>query len=345
MLTIENFHGILLENKKVVVISHNDLDCSGSILICDKIFKDYKFLTIGNNYVNKTIKKVLFDSEYADREIVLITDISPTDKNLANTITALNKTGNKKIFLWDHHDTALWLNDYDWAVVTSEVGVSASKLFFNYMKAFIRDGYSSDVYQFLDRLTSAISSWDTWQWIKTGYIEPKDLATLFSKTGINYFIQKYREDYALLTLRDLKILEDFANKEKYVIFPSILKTARNIKLTFDYDYQELDPVLTALNGFRTTNTLHTRATRTVKCVSVSEAPNDLAEKLYEDGINHVMMFYSNGTVSLRSRVDDIHLGNWAEYIAGGGGHNRAAGFTLNKDTFWIYNLYLKERYE
>lgn len=337
MLTIESFNDNIIKNKKVAVISHNDLDCSGSIIICDKLFMDYKYLTVANSAVDKMVKLVIYGDAYKDRELIFITDVSIVSGELAETITSINLEGKRRIFLFDHHDTALWLNKYDWAVVTNEPGVSASRLFFNYMSDYIQLESNTEVFRFLDELTRCISDWDTWEWVKKGLIGPKDLATLFSKTGIKYFVKKFAWCHSLLTENDKALLEDIADKQKFVILPSIKKTARNITMQFDY--------IAEGNFLGLELKTPKSVVKVVKCVSVSEAPNDLAELLYEDGIDYIFMFYSNGTVSCRSRIEDVHLGHWCKYIAGGGGHSMSAGFQLTMDTLWIYDLYLKERYK
>jgi Predicted phosphohydrolase (DHH superfamily) len=334
MINFEKFSEISFFNKKVAVVSHNDLDGAGPILIMDQLpVKDYKYFTVANASVDKMVKLVLFSPDFEDRDVIFITDCSITDMNLANKISEINAEGKKQIFLFDHHTTAEWLNRYTWAHVTNEEGVSGTKLFFRFMKSFINWSLSDGEIRFLENLSNCISDWDTWQWIKKeGYILPKQMSNLFSRTGIEYFLTKFRNSYHMITDFDTALLAGFERKDKFINIPSIKKTAQIVQIPFTvpdsgvYNY-----------------------TVPVKCVCVAEAPNDLAELLYEDGIDYVIMFYSNGTVSARSRIDDIHLGKWARYMSGpkgsGGGHVRSAGFTLNANNLWIYEKYLAVRYK
>lgn len=332
MLKIEDFIKEDILDKRVGIITHNDLDCSGSVLICNRLYKDVKYFTVSNQSVDKMVKMMMFNPDFSDRELIFITDVSIVDEKLAETITRINESG-KQIFLFDHHGTATWLNKYDWAVVTEEKGVSASQLFFNYMEHFISMEETEIVYNLLKKICRTISDWDTWLWTENGNQDARELAVLFSKTGINYFVEKFNTSPFVLTNLDKALLNDINNKDKFINIPSIKKTAEIIDIRFEY---HLD-----ING----ELYGCDQTKKVKCVKVADAPNDIAEQLYEDGIDYVIIFYSSGTVSVRSRVDDVNLGYWCKAIAGGGGHARSAGFTLNKDTFWVYGKYLNARYD
>jgi oligoribonuclease NrnB/cAMP/cGMP phosphodiesterase (DHH superfamily) len=346
MLNMDEFSKIDFSRKKIAIISHNDDDGAGPIIIVDHLFKDYKYFTVSNNAVDKVVKLVLFSQEYKDIQVIFITDVSIVSTELAHTITKINRESKKKIYLFDHHGTALWLNQFDWAVVTDEKGVSGTKLFFNYMEKFITESLPIFEWNFLMELSDVISDWDTWQWVEKGITEPRDHAVLFTKTGINYFLTKYKNEHEVFNDYDRALLRDFADKEKYLIIPGILKTAAIIDINFTYSYEEMTPKEElAFGEFPYIRITQVNTTKRVKCVSVAEAPNDLAEKLYEDGVDFVMMFYSNGTVSVRTRSNEVNLGAWAKYIASGGGHPRSAGFTLTKETFWIYQDYLNARYE
>lgn len=318
-------------NEKIMIISHNDLDGAGPILIADKVFNNYEYFCVSNNAVDKMVKNVLFNSQYQDVTCIFITDCSITDKNLADTITQINQMGTKRIYLMDHHGTATWLNEYDWAEVTEEKYVSGTKVFHSYLLTYpeVVFGISDPDIIFLTDLTNTISDWDTYRWKVTEDPIPRMLADLFKITGIKYFLEKYRNDTdkdMLLSILDNAILNEYYNKQIYINIPGIKKTAATLEIAFPVG--------------------ETHITKTVKCVSVADAPADLAEELYEDGIDYVIMFYSNGTISLRSRVSEIDLGMVAKVWGNGkgGGHKQAAGFTMDKNTLWLYTSYLAKRY-
>lgn len=336
MLTKEYFEKFGFdETSKVAIISHNDLDGAGPIIIADHYFVDYKYFTVANTAVDKVVKLVLFAPEYQDREFIFITDVSVSEE-VARTIERINALGERKIFLFDHHGTATFLNKYCWAHVTQEEGISGTKLFFQYMIPSLECYVLADEMDFLEALSNNISDWDTWQWVKTGNQLPKLLATLYDKTGINYFLEKYKfpvydpnkcSKYEVLNSDDKALLADIESKFKYLIWPAVTRSARVSNLTFEVPGCE--PI-----------------TKKVKFVQISDNPGDMAEQLYEEGIDYVIMLYTD-TVSARSRVDDIDLGAWAKAMSNGqgGGHKRSAGFKLTSDNFWILDQYLKIKFE
>jgi oligoribonuclease NrnB/cAMP/cGMP phosphodiesterase (DHH superfamily) len=317
---------------KVVFVSHNDLDGGGPIIIGKNYFEDCKFFNVSNGSVDKIVKMVLYSDAFVDRELVLITDVSVTDQQLINHIDKVNKLSKQRIMLFDHHGTAIGLNQYDWAHVTQEEFVSGTKLFWNYMQEQVYELMHDehlDRFWKLDNLVNKINDWDTWKWKNvTNDDIPRQLSELYSKTGINYFLSKYvgagldqHHNLELFTPSDMALTTDFDFKEQYLVWPGLIKSARTLQIPIGLD----------------------NIVRTVKCVSVNDNPGDKAELLYEEGVDFVFMFY-HSAISIRSRVDDVDLGAWAKDIAGGGGHKRSAGFPITKDTRWILDMYLDAKF-
>lgn len=331
MLTKERFQQNEINPfTKVAVISHNDLDGAGPVIIAKNFFINCKYFTVPVNAVDKVVKLVMFSPDYQDIEVVFITDCSITDREL---IDYINTKSNKKVFLFDHHVTALWLNEYEWAHVTEEPAVSGTKLFWRYMRdKFIEEAIHQS---WMDNLVNKISDYDTWEWVKKGDEECNLLSILFTNTGVNYFIDKYTYPDTLQYSRgelfnsiDKALLKDFETKFNYLIWPAVQRSAVVDIFTFIYPEE-------------TGETL--AITKKVKFVTVTSSIGDMAEKLYEDGVDYVMFFYHD-TVSIRSRVDDINLGAWAKFIGNGGGHYRSAGFHINSHNLSIYINYLLKKF-
>lgn len=320
---------------KVAVVSHNDLDGVGPVIIAKNFFRDCKYFNVSNPSVDKVVKLVLFSPDYADREVIFITDVSVTDPNLISTINTENSKGKRRIMLFDHHGTALALNNFDWAEVTQQKGVSGTKLFWKYLQEDVCELIGTQKFLKLDNLVNKISDYDTWQWVEKGDRECYNLSNLFTNTGVEYFLTKYVGDawdmykeFDIFNAMDKALMADFDKKMQYIIFPAVEKSCRIMDFTFEV------PVNGEIKKFQ----------KKVKCATISTAVGEMAEKLYEDGIDYVMFFYHD-TISVRSRVDDIDLGAWARHMGGGGGHRRSAGVAINKDNFHIYKNYLIQKFE
>jgi len=58
-------------DRRVAIISHNDLDGVGPVIIAKNYFADCKYFNVSNPSVDKVVKLVLFSPDYADRELIL----------------------------------------------------------------------------------------------------------------------------------------------------------------------------------------------------------------------------------------------------------------------------------
>ena len=321
---------------KVVFVSHNDLDGVGPIIIGKNFFKDCKYFTVSNSAVDKVVKLVLFSQEYEDREVIFITDVSVVDAGLISYINTENVRSKRKILLFDHHGTALALNKFEWAEVTQEKGISGTKLFWKYIQENVCDVMSTPRFLKLDNLVNKISDYDTWQWVKKDDRDCYLLSELYSNTGVEYFLTKYvgeawdsYVEFDVFNSMDKVLISDFNKKMEFTILPAIKRSARIMNFTFDVPDSD-----GTIQHF----------VKTVKCVTISCSVGELAEKLYEDGIDYIVFFYHD-TIGVHTRVDDIDLGAWAKHMGNGGGHKRAAGFPMNKDNFYLYKNYLFNKFE
>jgi oligoribonuclease NrnB/cAMP/cGMP phosphodiesterase (DHH superfamily) len=337
LLTREFFNRCNISHKsKVAVVSHNDLDGVGPVIIARNYFEDCKYFTVSNLAVDKTVKLVLFSPDYEDREIILITDCSVSDANLISYINAENNRGKRMILLFDHHGTALALNNFDWAVVTQEKGVSGTKLLWKYMEEDVLDVLGTEKFLKLDNLVNKISDYDTWQWVEKNDRDCYNLHDLYSNTGVEYMLSKYLGDawntyneFELFNTMDRALMFDYARKMEFTILPAIKRSSRI--MDFEFEIPDAPGKVT----------IHRKK---VKCATISCPVGELAEKLYEDGIDYIVFFYHD-TISVRARVDDLDLGAWAKHMGDGGGHRRAAGFPMNKNNFYLYKNYLFNKFE
>ena len=119
---------------KVKLFTHTDLDGVGCAILAKKHFEncDIEFCDYDN--VNQKIEHFIQNGDYTKYNRVYITDIS-INEALSQLIDCIKYETYFKLI--DHHTTALWLNNYEWAIV-SEINTigditSGTELFYNYL--------------------------------------------------------------------------------------------------------------------------------------------------------------------------------------------------------------------
>lgn len=95
----KQYRKLLNRNNKVLNIHHKDLDGAASSIVVKNVYDDVEFRELRYGEVNNYLKTINFDKY----DVVLLTDISP------ESIEAFDISD--KIFLLDHHDTALEYHD------------------------------------------------------------------------------------------------------------------------------------------------------------------------------------------------------------------------------------------
>ena len=218
--------------KKLVNITHTDLDGAGCTAICQyfagKNGYEVEFFKCGYSTVNDRVREVTDRIESGEEiDMVLITDISV--KEGTNTDVLLDRVikanPNMVVRLLDHHATAAWLNKYDWAEVSEKDsdGVKRCGTWWTYKflskyfgefeenriydvnKRCVRNNYqdllSQDpVFEFV----KAVDLYDTWKWVED-YPEGEpfelagDLNKLLKIKGFNTFLDDCQNRFNMVT--------------------------------------------------------------------------------------------------------------------------------------------------
>lgn len=108
----------ILENAiNILLLTHNDLDGSGPVIILNKYFELVETIHCSNENMEQIISENVLNEDILNSyDAVFITDIH-CSKDTADKINELDKNNQDKIFLLDHHKTAMWLNEYPFAVI------------------------------------------------------------------------------------------------------------------------------------------------------------------------------------------------------------------------------------
>ena len=180
---------------KIVIIYHTDLDgygvkVVGRIYANQKGYEDKDIIFIrADYYKNANSKKKLFIDDLIDEHIkgheseideIILGDISVKSEEKAEYLNELSKT--KKVILRDHHDTATWMNKYEWAKVreTDDEGIARSGTYWT-AKELLSDEYI-EKHPNLKKFIYLTDKFDAWTWAKSNpkLDEAVDLALLFS---------------------------------------------------------------------------------------------------------------------------------------------------------------------
>ena len=264
---------------------------------------DYDLFEVGE--VNDYLNNKLNDGSLDKYDEIYITDIS-VNKEVADKIN--NSKYKDKFKLFDHHHSAMFLNEYDFATVMDTIDgikVCGTTMFFNYLI----DNYDNKVLTKNSVITylELVRECDTWDFTELKE-EAMDLNTLLSFIGNEEFINNYtnfltNNDEFYFTKEQMNIIRHLnEQKKEYLENVSksvIIKNIRgyNVGVVFAESYR-------------------------------SELGHFIADKYYND-IDLVAVINLNRYVSLRTVKNNIDVSKFASYY-GGGGHKEASGMPFKE---------------
>ena len=280
-----------------VLITHSDLDGVTCAILFKVIYPDGKYYLENYDTVDDRIKKVLEEKP----KQIFITDISPSQE-VAQLLDEEYPT-EQKVFLFDHHKTALDLNKYPWATIdTSKCG---AVLFYIFLKCWNSSGYMSQTLEQYIALVLHTNNYDLW-------IRPARhfavINSLLCTIGHDRFINRFLHNPSVeLTETEQYLLQiEKEKEEKYV------QEAVGAGMLY-----ESPACLSARLTGRFAVTAAERYTSEIGHKMLEILPIDVA----------VIVNAQKGIVSLRSKEADVSI---IAKALGGGGHPRAAGFMLPK---------------
>lgn len=289
---------------KIKLFTHTDLDGIGCAVVGRIAFGDIldvEYCDYDN--VNEKVKAFL-ESDNSEYKDVYITDISVNEE----VAEMIERFISSKVLLLDHHDTAKWLNKYDWAFVNDyqdwingREKSSGTNLFYCYLLQNTCFDGNDDLSDFVE----LVRQYDTWEW-HTKYQNPqaKKLNDLLYIIGRERFTERFiknsfpgfdSNEWLLLELEQEKIDKYIESKSKQVIEREIY--GKKVGVVFAERYSsQLGNVLATINP-------------------------------HLDLIAIVNPSYS---VSYRTVKEDVHLGEFAK-VFGGGGHPKASGSPISDE--------------
>lgn len=317
----------------IKLFTHTDLDGVGCAILAYLAYGKENVDVEYCNYddVDNKVSRFFIKEIPGKYDKVFITDIS-INENLAVAIDRYAKSGLWQLF--DHHQTALDLNKYDWCNVLIEapdgsgLKTCGTELFGVYLlsSAGLVNRYHWDTLTNILQFIGIVRDYDTWRWTTMGGdgIVSKNVNELLDIYGREQFINVM-----------------FARIRTYNSFPSITPDEflllRQRKEEIDrYVIQKKEQLIRARDTYG-----HLYAYVFAERF-FSELGNRLCQMTPE--LDYVVIIdISNGKISYRTIRDDLNLGTEIAHAYGGGGHAKAAGSTFDRE--YISGLIVKKLFE
>lgn len=292
---------------KIKLFTHIDLDGVGCAILAylafgrenvDVEYCDYKD-------IDTKVRTFWQGAMNANYDAAYVTDVSISD-DLAHDIDT--HTGKNKWKLLDHHQTALYLNKYDWCNVcvydNENIATSGTMMFYQWLN--INHNNVLENNQVIKNFAELVRNYDTWRWTKLGeegkicksindllylYGRERFVTWCISEIHDKVFPRLYAADNLVLTTHQKEINTYIEEKEKQIFTSSMCGKVCGFVFADRY---------------------------------ISELGNKLCAIHPE--IDFVAIIdMGNQRVSYRTIKDDIDLGRDVAALFGGGGHQKAAG--------------------
>ena len=306
---------------KIKLFAHCDLDGVGCAILAYLAYGRENVDVEYCNYddVDGKIREFYLCDNTEDYDAIYITDIS-VDEEVAEEIDSCVKT-EQNWRLFDHHATALWLNQYEWCevLVEDETGLkmSGTALFYN---CLVLNGFF-DLYIMNERMmenicrfVDIVRDYDTWRWKELGDegIVYKQVNDLFHIYGRDKFI-----DWAINQIQGIDHITPLQTFPFFSVIDKALLEQKQREIDI-YVGSKDKQLVEKIDQFG----------HTYGVVFADRFASELGNRLSElhPELDYIAMIdISHGTVSYRTTSEDIDLGGEIAHSHGGGGHRKAAG--------------------
>ena len=313
----------LINAKKVMLLTHTDLDGAGAVVIARSMLpnKIIDYRACSNNGMSNAIENYVVNYyDENDYDFIIACDIS-CDKFTAERIEARSKN-NSHFILLDHHQTAKDLNDmYSWAIVTDKMPRDAALRYYDESDEMIDKKHLSGtglLFEYLNHITNynvaqkqfarLVNDYDTWDWKNVdNNLVCKDLNDLM-------YIYSYDEFVNMMTSR-CNLDDDIIT----TLDSTLLKIERSrIKNDVDKIIRSVKTGVANLAG----------KYYNIAIVCTDNHTPDVFERMRTDYTDKdIFMILTSSSLSLRTENPEINVGEIAKAY-GGGGHAAAAGIPI-----------------
>jgi uncharacterized protein len=303
------------------LFSHNDLDGVSPAVLALRAFskENVHYSCVGIYKIDEVIEEYLEENEDIEEEIY-ITDISVNEEVAAKLNERVQR--GQTILLFDHHSSAKWLDEtYEWATVKAvdEKGqkTCGTELFYHHL---LKEGKLQET-PVMSEYVELVRQFDTWDWYENNNEKAKKLNHLF------YLIK--REDFIETVLTTLDKEEEFAFTE---VHETILAL----------EQEKIDRYIHNKSHQMIKEQLEIGETQyTAGIVFAENYQSELGNALCveDEELDFVALIdMGKRRIGFRTARDNVNLSEIAARFDGGG-HPKAAGCSLGKETFDLFVLH------
>lgn len=295
---------------KKFLITHTDLDGISPIILLKLANIDFDYKTVEIRDLEEFIDTFV-KSDLSEYDTIYITDLTLTDEMYEKLITL-----DKKILVFDHHETHLFANKYPFVTVSVNLHgrqTCGAELFYEYLKDIYKDLNKENIQEYVNYVREL----DTFNFTSD---LPKHLDTIKETIGANDFV---------------KTMVKRLSKDKPFTLTAFEK--RFIKLKT----QELERYLQKKE--KDMQAFIIDGKKCAVCFAETNKSilgNYISTKYPEYDL--VILIDASSRISYRTARDDVSVSEFASNY-GGGGHRLASGSKFdNEDRTNIIKSYYKD---
>lgn len=304
----------------IYLLHHVDLDGMGVKLLGVNYARQKGCVchaySCGYNGINPTTQAVLKQDNI---EEILIGDISVNEETAQMLEHAYRK--GVKVRLFDHHETALFLNSYEWATVLQEDnnGIAHSGTW-----VMGQDSDFQPIYQANQLVMDTIDDWDTWNW------KQKDNRTALQLNSLMEILGEAEFFHYLTQHQSAKSVDELFDEKSKIMLE--VHRREVVKLV-----ETCEKHMHTLNLWTTVPNINKSICLKTGMVFVQSHVSEVGDLLLDRNpqLDVLMMIIFPNTISWRTQKQlPISLGRVAQRATGhGGGHPKAAGSGISYSVF------------
>lgn len=296
---------------KDLLITHTDLDGISPIILLNIVGRKVDYKTIEISEITETFDE-LFKTDLSQYENIYVTDLT-----LPQSIYDYINEHKIKVKVFDHHETHLYANEYDYVNVKVNLNnrqTCGTELFHQYLKSIYKELDTPIINDYVDLVREI----DTYNLTSD---KPKQLVLICDTYGKTDFIKSITK-----RLKKDKSTFEFTTFEK-----------RFLKLK----EQELIRYMQKMEKKMVTYLIDNKKCGVVFAeTNKSELGNYLSNKYPE--LDLIILIDASSRISYRTCKDDIKVNDFAATY-GGGGHQKASGSSFSdKERHEIVTRYFKD---